>query len=216
MIYYYVYATLYCQHLYPIYNAALYDRLGYFHLGRDVNYAEADKSLTQEKMPSLSGESGWYDLYIYTYGDDRYLVSDYVVNPVESIAFGQETYYLNLGESTKLSPIIAPSDASQQAVTWASSDEDIVTVDIFGNVTLWAKGEATITATTTDGTDLSATCTVAYSESGINNVLADSETSTFVVYNLQGMLVLKTEDITKVKALPAGYYIVNGKKIAIR
>jgi len=51
--------------------------------------------------------------------------------------------------------------------------------------------------------------------SGINDIY-HSTTETYVVYNLQGMLVSRTKDLESLHRLPAGIYIVNGKKIAIR
>ena len=45
-------------------------------------------------------------------------------------------------------------------VLWHSSDESVATVSTDGRVTAVATGTADITATTTDGTNLSATCTL--------------------------------------------------------
>lgn len=42
----------------------------------------------------------------------------------------------------------------------------------------------------------------------------DPTTSRFVVYNMNGMLILDTTDEELVNELPAGLYIINGKKIA--
>lgn len=53
------------------------------------------------------------------------------------------------------------------------------------------------------------------SESGIENVVAPAEEG-YTVYNLQGILVLKTMDRNAVGNLPAGLYIVNGKKYIIK
>ena len=46
---------------------------------------------------------------------------------------------------------------------------------------------------------------------GVENLESDSATST--VYNLQGIVVLKNASTADINALPAGIYIVNGKKI---
>lgn len=53
-------------------------------------------------------------------------------------------------------------------------------------------------------------------EGAINDVGVDPEIGTYVVYNLQGICVLKTEELAMVEQLPAGIYIVNGKKYHIR
>ncbi len=54
-------------------------------------------------------------------------------------------------ESVKLLPIISPSNATNQSITWSSSDTSIVKVDSNGLVTTVSPGEAIITATTVDG-----------------------------------------------------------------
>lgn len=46
---------------------------------------------------------------------------------------------------------VAPADASNKAVTWASSDETVATIDEDGKATGLVDGETTITATTNDG-----------------------------------------------------------------
>ena len=62
-------------------------------------------------------------------------------------------------KSKKLTAIITPEGASQE-VTWSSSDESIVTVSETGTIKPRRNGEAVITAVTTDGTQLEATCEV--------------------------------------------------------
>ncbi len=55
-------------------------------------------------------------------------------------------------------------------VTWTSSDPSVATVDSTGKVTAVGAGTATITATTTDGSNLSASCAVnVTANSGGNN-----------------------------------------------
>jgi len=51
---------------------------------------------------------------------------------------------------------------------------------------------------------------------GIEDIIADQSTGGYIVYDLQGTLRLKTANIDEVKQLPAGLYIVNGKKVLIR
>lgn len=51
--------------------------------------------------------------------------------------------------------------------------------------------------------------------SGINEIKRPTS-DIYVVYNLQGMFVLRTMDLESLHRLPAGIYIVNGNKIAIR
>ena len=58
---------------------------------------------------------------------------------------------------------VAPADATNQKVTWKSSDAAIATVDAAGKVTGVKAGEATITVTTDDG-GKTATCKVTVSD----------------------------------------------------
>lgn len=57
---------------------------------------------------------------------------------------------LKKGTTAQLTAKVAPDDADQ-AVTWASSDDKVVTVDKTGKVTAVAKGVAKVTATTANG-----------------------------------------------------------------
>ena len=64
------------------------------------------------------------------------------------------------GETVVLTATIYPEDATEKDVVWSSSDEAVATVDENGLVTAIAVGEATITATTVDGSNLFASCKV--------------------------------------------------------
>ena len=55
------------------------------------------------------------------------------------------------GEALQLTPVFTPANASNQNVTWESSDDTIATVDENGLVTAVASGEATITVTSEEG-----------------------------------------------------------------
>jgi hypothetical protein len=83
---------------------------------------------------------------------------DYFVY-AESIAIDYETVSIRLNESVTLTATVLPETTTEKGVVWSSSDENIATVEN-GIVTAHTIGEATITATTTDGTNLSATCKV--------------------------------------------------------
>ena len=53
-----------------------------------------------------------------------------------------------------------PSNATNNKVTWSSSNPAVLTVDQNGNIKAIKAGEAIITAKTSDGTNLSDTCKV--------------------------------------------------------
>ena len=81
---------------------------------------------------------------------------------VTSISLSQTEVALNIGESVTLAATVAPDDATDKTVTWASSDVTVATVTN-GVVTAVAAGTATITVTTTDGAK-TATCMVTVAE----------------------------------------------------
>ncbi len=66
---------------------------------------------------------------------------------------------MKTGSNYSLSYYITPSNATNKAVTWKSSNTAVATVDATGKVTAVAVGTATITVTTTDG-GKTATCQV--------------------------------------------------------
>ncbi len=80
--------------------------------------------------------------------------------PATSVTLSDTVAVVPVGETLQLSATVLPDDASNRTVTWSSSDEAIATVDASGLVTAVAAGTATITATTCDGTALTASCTV--------------------------------------------------------
>lgn len=53
------------------------------------------------------------------------------------------------------------------------------------------------------------------SDSGVDGIAAEEE-NTVTVYSLQGVKVLETQDKNEVDRLPAGIYIVNGRKTVVR
>jgi len=78
---------------------------------------------------------------------------------VTSINLNEENISMNVGDSDILTATITPDNATNQSVTWSSSDESIVTVNSEGEIGGISSGDATITATTKDG-NKKATCRV--------------------------------------------------------
>ena len=71
--------------------------------------------------------------------------------PVTDMELDVGTLSLKAGESETINPVVTPSDASNQKVTYKSSDTSVATVNSNGEVTGVSAGTATITATTDDG-----------------------------------------------------------------
>lgn len=98
------------------------------------------------------------------------------VNPLlaSSISLSQTSMNLAIGATRTLTDTILPIVTSNKAVTWTSSNNDIATVDANGTVTAIKQGTANITATTADGTNLSADCLITvYPEQGMSGNAGD-------------------------------------------
>lgn len=70
---------------------------------------------------------------------------------VTGVAVGSDTDNWYPGQTGSLTATVSPATATDQTVTWASSNSNIATVDANGKVLAVYPGTATITATTTDG-----------------------------------------------------------------
>ena len=81
-----------------------------------------------------------------------------VTIPVSGISLDKSSMTLEKGESSSLTATVTPADASNNGVTWITSDSSVVTVSE-GTVTATGPGNATITAKTADG-EKTATCNV--------------------------------------------------------
>ena len=79
---------------------------------------------------------------------------------VEGITLNATEQTLTVGETFALTAGVAPENATNKSLAWASSDENVATVDANGLVTAVKEGTATITAKATDGSNVSASCTI--------------------------------------------------------
>lgn len=104
---------------------------------------------------------------------------DVTVTGVESITINKTETSIYVGGTETLTATIAPSDVINNTLIWSSSDTNVATVDQNGLVTAKKLGTATITATATDGSGVSASCIV--NVTGIENITFNkSETSIYV------------------------------------
>ena len=117
-------------------------------------------------------------------------------------------------ERVQLIATVAPATATDQSLTWTSSDASVASVDGAGLVTIRKKGKATVTAKANDGSGVSASClfdvirTVANETiDGLRVYAADGalrlalpKTETVHIYNVEGSLV-------KTLILPAGDHV---------
>lgn len=95
---------------------------------------------------------------------------------VTGISLSSENASVKTGETTTLTATVAPENATNQNVTWTSSDNTVATV-ANGVVTGVKKGTAVITATTEDGS-FAASCTVTVNCAHKNTTVHPAEAST--------------------------------------
>ena len=127
-------------------------------------------------------------------------------------------------ERVQLIATVAPATATDQSLTWTSSDASVASVDGAGLVTIRKKGKATVTAKANDGSGVSASClfdvirTVANETiDGLRIYAADGALrlalpapETVHIYNVEGSLVrtLVLPAGDHVLPLPSGVYVV--------
>ncbi|MCQ2259209.1 MAG: Ig-like domain-containing protein, partial [Bacteroidaceae bacterium] len=78
---------------------------------------------------------------------------------VTAIKLSSTSVNLNTGQTHQLTATVTPANAKVPTLKWTSSSTGVATVDQTGLVTAKKGGKATITATSTDGTGVKATCT---------------------------------------------------------
>lgn len=78
----------------------------------------------------------------------------------EAIALNHSTFALAESEQVKLIATLSPDNVTDKSIIWTSSNPAVATVNSEGVVTAVRAGQATVTATTADGSNLSATCDV--------------------------------------------------------
>ncbi len=97
-----------------------------------------------------------------------------VTTAVTNVTLDKTTLALLTGKTAQLTATVSPTNASNKAVTWKSSNTSIANVSSTGLVTAVGNGTATITVTTADGAK-TATCTVTVT-TAVTNVTLDKTT----------------------------------------
>ena len=77
-----------------------------------------------------------------------------------ALSINKTSTTLNKGATETLTVTRTPSSVSYPTLSWSSSNTSVATVNASGVITAVGNGTATITVTTTDGTNISKTCSV--------------------------------------------------------
>lgn len=103
-----------------------------------------------------------YTLKFETIKSDGTLLDQFTISrniPVTGVSVAPTTLSLQIGATNQLTATVSPSNASNKAISWSSSNTSVATVSSTGLVAAVASGTAEITVTTADG-NFAATCTV--------------------------------------------------------
>jgi len=121
-----------------------------------------------------------------------------VTQDITKITLDNSKLSLDVPNTYQMTANIRPTDASNQNLKWTSSNEKAATVSNNGLVTAIGNGTAIITATTMDGTELSASCTVTVIEPDnipVNSIVLDkSELSLNALDTYQLSAIVLPED----------------------
>ena len=122
---------------------------------------------------AANGVSGYIKILTYASSSGKYAAIDNIsvthsagpAGPVAvtGVTLDKTSLSIEAGQTAQLTATVQPGNADNQAVTWSSSDNNVVSVDATGKITANTKGSATITVTTADG-GKTATCTVTVTE----------------------------------------------------
>ena len=78
---------------------------------------------------------------------------------VTGVTLNKSSTSIEVGKNEELEATVAPANATNQGLTWTSSNTNVATVSAYGNVTALNEGNTTITVKTDDG-NFNATCAV--------------------------------------------------------
>ena len=110
---------------------------------------------------------------------------------VNKITLNKTTASVTKGKTLQLTATVAPVNATNRTVTWKTSDKNVATVSENGLVTAVGGGDATITCTAKDGSNVKATCRVTVtvpvsgiqlSQTGAELTVGDTLTLTKTIY----------------------------------
>lgn len=130
-------------------------------------YGREGSPVTQQLDLDLT--KGKYYVHIYSQYTGYY---DLVVRPVKvlssEIVVSRTAATIYKGNKLQLRSYVSPSNATNRTVKWTTNNPYVATVSSAGLVTAKGAGKATITARTTDGTKLTASCQITVRNKTLN------------------------------------------------
>ena len=186
----------------------------------------AAKTDDELKTSSTYTALGWDLSSIWSIDDGNgypYLIGNVSSQSVTSVSFDFNTITLSVGSSKTIKANVLPEDAVNKELYWESSNNDVATVSN-GVVTAVGEGFATITATTTDGSNIQATCEVTVTSQGDVPMVDDTDISqlanavyiesTEVKTGSQMTLSIKMKNETPIRGFQFDLYLPDGVTVA--
>ena len=150
---------------------------------------------------------------ITLYTDDNYVETANLSVFPQSLTFEDDKSF------DILNAIITPSNASVPKIIWTSSNEEVATVNEFGEVTATGNGQCSISASVNDGTnERTAYCTVTVDRfsTGLNQPIQINNNFVLLYPNpATNSLTVKTIDSTK-KITHIGIFDIAGNQVLIK
>ncbi len=140
----------------------------------DATYENATLYVPQGSMSKYQVMTGWSGFYNILEIEE--------LGPSYHLTLSHSTATLTEGESLILTATIVPSNTDDASVVWSSSNEEVAMVSSKGKVVAIGAGAATITATTNDGSGVSASCevTVVKRATLVTNIILSQTSATMV------------------------------------
>lgn len=151
---------LYDQYkIYSIKNGEVTTELGLLWTQENDEFWLNDRKISESNYKELLKKYGLENKEFYRNIQDE-TNKILAMTSVTDVKFDKVTISLSKGKTYALKAIVSPSNASIKAVKWSSTNTKVATVDKNGNIKGVNKGTATITVTTTDGTQISKKCVI--------------------------------------------------------
>ena len=152
---------------------------------------------TIDKMGNIKANFGGTANIIVSTIDGSEVVATCVVNvALPILTISQTEMNLEVNEIGTLSVSIDPVGSVCETLEWTTSDENVASIKVASDgivrVLGLSNGSAIITAKTTDGSNLTASCKVTVGEAGIEAVNADKDSAVEIArYDVHGRLLTK-------------------------
>lgn len=135
---------------------------------KKVTLTSDNEAIVRVKGNSVTGQKPGQAVLTIASAQDPSVKIQYrivVIQPITRITLTAPAKSVGIGGTMQLKPAYTPADASRKEVTWTSANPQIATVDQNGVVTGLKRGNARITATAADGSNIRANISVQVTQS---------------------------------------------------